>query len=69
MIVEGDGLFGTVPAVWRQAAVETVSRNVVEGSLPHRSSEEQKAIAGAFVGVTTWQQIVKHFRLEGAITL
>jgi hypothetical protein len=52
-----------VPSLWQSAADTTLSREAIDGSLPHRGAAEQREIAGAFVGVTTWQMIVEAFQL------
>jgi hypothetical protein len=68
-IVEGRGNenLTEVPASWREAARATTSPAAIAASLPHRSSAEQRAIADCFVGITTWQAIVKEFGLSDEV--
>jgi hypothetical protein len=61
-IVEGDAA-GNVPKVWRDAAEQTLGREAIEGSLPHRPQAERDAIAAGFLGVTTWQRVCERFGL------
>ena len=64
-VVEGPESGGVgVPGRWVHTAVKTVSSDTIRSSLPHRSREEQEAIAACFLGATTWQAIVKHFGLD-----
>lgn len=58
-IVEGAGSAEdlAVPPLWQAAAQTTVSPQALASSLPHRSPEEQQAIATAFLGVATWQHV------------
>lgn len=63
VIVEGNG-GGTVVAVpehWRRVCAETVTLEALNGSLPHRSAEERRAIAEGYLGVTTWQAVCRTF--------
>lgn len=41
--------------------------DVIRTSLPHRSAEEARGIAGSFVGVTTWQAVCDAFGVDRAI--
>jgi hypothetical protein len=67
-VVEADPNVETkVPERWIQAAAETLSDDVVKGSLPHRSTEEQASIAAAFIGITTWQAIVAEFGIDPGV--
>lgn len=43
--------------VWMEAARSTLSDEVLQASLPHRTAEERTAIASGFLGVTTWQRV------------
>ena len=61
LIVEGSGDDETVPDYWRDYSERLVSAEVVASSLPHRGPAEQRAIAGSFVGVTTWQRVCREF--------
>lgn len=63
-VVEAEETRGQVPAKWQQFAKDTISRNAVSLSLPHRSSEEQDAIASCFAGVTTWQRLCHEFKID-----
>lgn len=63
-IVEGNGT-ADVPSHWCNQARQTTSFEVVRDSLPHRSSEEQQAIAGSFAGVTTWQRVCQKLHYTG----
>ncbi len=56
-----------VPAQWQQVASETVAPGTLRDSLPHRPKEQQRAIADAFLGVTTWQQVCQAFDLKGIV--
>jgi hypothetical protein len=56
-IVEGGGDSAVVPEHWRRECAETVSPEILDSSLPHRSPEERRAIAEGYRGVTTWQQV------------
>ena len=63
-IVEGAEQDGQVPPEWLTFAQQTTSPDAISGSLPHRSSEEQAAIAECFIGVTTWQIVCTTFGIE-----
>jgi hypothetical protein len=41
----------------------TVSDKVLNGSMPHRSPEERSQIAGALLGVATWQAVCDEFQI------
>jgi len=62
-IVEATEAEGRVPTTWRAACATTVALETLEQSLPHRSAAEQKAIAGAFLGATTWQLVCQQLEL------
>lgn len=64
-IVEGDDASEEVPAKWLSFARETVSPGAIAASLPHRGPEEQRRIATAFAGVTTWQRVCREFAQFG----
>lgn len=51
----------SVPPDWCARASRTTNFDVVRSSLPHRSPEEQWAIARSFIGITTWQEICHEF--------
>ncbi|WP_309670201.1 hypothetical protein [Gemmatimonas sp.] len=67
MIVESARGSVAVPDLWANAALATTSDEAVRASLPHRGPTEQEGIAGAFVGVTTWAQIVLTFGLPAEV--
>jgi hypothetical protein len=52
-----------VPLIWQDAAKDTTSDSALATSLPHRGLEERRGIADAFVGVVTWQMLVREFSL------
>jgi hypothetical protein len=56
-VVEAEGETDVAPEAWRQAVDETVSPAILERSLPHRSEEVRSAIAGAVLGLVTWQTL------------
>lgn len=60
-IVEGTARDPQVPPQWLEYARQTVSPEAIASSLPHRGPEEQRAIASAFAGVTTWQRVCQEF--------
>jgi hypothetical protein len=48
----------------RRAEIEkTVSPEVVAGSLPHLTEQGRGELMTHYLGVTTWQDIVRKFRL------
>lgn len=63
-IVEGEAEAVAVPAQWEDAARATVSEGALSGSLPHRSAIERGAIAEAFLGVATWQEVCSSLGLD-----
>jgi hypothetical protein len=67
-VVEADGN-GDVPREWREAARATIDAKALVPSLPHRSEAERKAIADAFIGVTTWQTICRTFSIPSQVLL
>lgn len=62
-IVEG-GFKGAVPEKWRLFSENTISDEVLEKSLPHRSWMEIASIRESFLGVTTWQKVCKKFDID-----
>lgn len=60
-IVEGQGESGEVPPDWSTYAKEMTFPDILEKSLPHRGRGEQRQIADAFTGVTTWQTVCREF--------
>jgi hypothetical protein len=68
MIVEGDASGPTkVPVAWTRAAALETDPLTITASLPHRGPEEQRAIANAFIGVTSWQAVVGEFGLPESV--
>ena len=63
-VVEGER-DSSVPLAWRSACDDTIAPETLANSLPHRSDAERLAIAGAFLGATSWQAVCGAF----AITL
>lgn len=53
-----------IPEHWQMAAHETIKPQVLNDALPHRSTAEKQEIAGAFLGVTTWQKICQTLNLD-----
>jgi hypothetical protein len=53
-----------VPPHWKVAAEAILKRAAIEGSFPHRSPAERTAIAGGFLGVTTWQAVCDRFGID-----
>jgi hypothetical protein len=70
-IVEAEQGTSSVEAssAWREAVELTVSPLVLNGSLPHRSSDERSQIASALLGVTTWQALCDEFQLPREILI
>ena len=56
-------------SAWHKAVEETISADVLKGSLPHRSAEEQSQIASALLGVTTWQAVCDEFQIPRAVLI
>jgi hypothetical protein len=65
-IVEGQGGADAVavPVHWHAAARATITPGALDVSLPHRTTAERKAIAAAFLGVTTWQEVCRIFQID-----
>lgn len=66
LIVEGKD-DGRVPKKWREVCADTVSTKTLDTSLPHRSPDERRAIADAFLGATTWHQVCDTLGLAGIL--
>lgn len=62
LIVEGVD-DGSVPDPWLSYPAALRNDRVLAASLPHRTDAERAAIARAFLGVTTWQQVSRRFGL------
>jgi hypothetical protein len=56
-------------AAWQEAVELTVSQQVLNGSLPHRSSDERSQIASALLGITTWQALCDEFQLPREVLI
>jgi len=56
-------------SAWHQAVEETISEEVLKGSLPHRSPEERWQIASALLGVTTWQAVCDEFQMPREVLI
>lgn len=63
-IVEGDLPNGEVPHIWCEFAKQTIGKEAIASSLPHRGIEEQTAIASCFAGVTTWQIVCRELSVD-----
>ena len=63
-IVEGVDGSDEVPEVWLEAAESTTADSTLESSLPHRPEAEREAIAGGFLGVTTWRAVCDEFGID-----
>lgn len=59
-----NGIDGKVPEVWTRAAESTISPDLLDGCLPHRTVAERQVIAKGFLGVTTWQSICHEFNID-----
>lgn len=60
LVVEGDEskAAATTPSVfWNQQSVAQYETEILNASLPHRTTAQRKAIASGILGVTTWQAI------------
>lgn len=42
---------------WTNAVKQTIAREALQKSLPHRSPAVQASIAEAFLGITTWEEV------------
>jgi hypothetical protein len=51
---------------WRDYSTEIRATPALDESLPHRSPEERRAIAEAFLGITTWQRVCSEFKIPEA---
>jgi hypothetical protein len=56
-------------AAWRAAVDATISEEMLKGSLPHRTPEEREQIAGALLGVTTWQAVCDEFQIPREVLI
>ncbi len=56
-------------SAWHQAVEETISDDVLKGSLPHRSPDERSQIASALLGVTTWQAVCDEFQIPREVLI
>jgi len=61
-IVEGTS--AAVPDVWQQAARDSLSRQALVGSFPHRSSDEVADLSKCFMGVCTWGRVCDTFAID-----
>jgi hypothetical protein len=70
-IVEAEQGTSSVEAssAWQEAVELTVSQQVLNGSLPHRSSDERSQIASALLGVTTWQALCDEFQVPREVLI
>lgn len=66
---EKDALSEEPSSAWHEAVELTVSDKVLNGSLPHRSSEERSQIASALLGVTTWQAVCEEFQIPREVLI
>jgi hypothetical protein len=66
MIVEGDGGADAVAVSshWANQARQQILERTLTDSLPHRSVEERRQIAGGFLGATTWQRVCTIFAIK-----
>jgi hypothetical protein len=67
-IVEGDAE-GNPPVQWLRAVRTTVEQRALDKSLPHRSPEERRLIADAFIGATTWQAVCRALWIPEAVLI
>lgn len=65
-IVEGGGEATEPPLIWQKFANDTVKKDNIVASLPHRGEKECREIASCFIGVTTWQRVCREFGIEWA---
>ena len=52
-----------IPDHWQAAANATWGDAAMTKSLPHRSPREREQLLNCFLGVTTWQRVVRAFNL------
>lgn len=64
-VVEGDSS-GELSPQWREASRATWAEASLTSSLPHRSPEQREQLRACFLGVTTWQRVVRQFGLSDA---
>lgn len=67
-IVEGDEQ-GRVPSHWHLASQATCAEAALASSFPHRTPSEREEVRRCFLGVTTWQTVVKEFALPATVLL
>jgi len=60
MIIEEDQ---AQEAAWKGYAEQMAEEAVLQGSLPHRSSEDRRELAASFLGITTWQRVCGAFNI------
>ena len=65
---EGTASVGPSSA-WHQAVEMAIAEEVLEGSLPHRTPDERSQIAGALLGVTTWQVVCDEFQIPREVLI
>jgi hypothetical protein len=53
-----------VPPLWIKATIDTIDRETLNLSLPHRTEMERHALAHAFLGCTTWQAVCNEFNFS-----
>ena len=63
LLVEGEDDH-QVPEKWLRAVENTLSEEGIEGSFPHRPSDEIADIRQCFLGVCTWQQVCGSFGID-----
>jgi hypothetical protein len=57
------------PSAWHEAVESTISDEVLRASLPHRTPDERSQIAGALLGVTTWQAVCDEFQIPRGVLI
>ena len=57
------------PSTWHEAVESTISDEVLRASLPHRTPDERSQIAGALLGVTTWQAVCDEFQIPREVLI
>lgn len=53
-----------LPPSWQAATTQTLSSTAIAGSFPHRGAEEREALARAFLGAVTWQEVCRRFSID-----
>jgi hypothetical protein len=70
IVEKEEGVASLEPSsTWHQAVEATISEEVLKGSLPHRSPDERTQIAGALLGVTTWQAVCDEFQIPREVLI